>query len=162
MSTTPAATPVEVVHVSEAVRTMADLIKSNMTMGEHGVIEVGDRTLVECLKSQDLEPEILQKVQDSRDLIMASQGLAVGELALENFIKHPDLKLVSSTFKFGNDASNATYHRERKVPSGEGDTRMVKGSLSMNYRVSGESSTKNPLKQVKAHLSAEAKRILAD
>jgi hypothetical protein len=147
--------------IQEHVRAAAEIIKSNATMGDHGVIEFAPETLNKVLEGSTVTPEMFQTVHEQRDVILAAQGLAVGEMGLDNFTKNADLKQVSATMKIGNDAINSVYYRERSLPTGEGGTRMASGVLAMNYKVAGTSGTKDPLKGVKQHLNEEAKRILS-
>ena len=148
--------------VSEEVQKISNIMRENMNVNEHGVIEMAEGTLDKCLIGTDVDLGMIEKVNTKRDTLIAAHGLATGEMGLENFIKHPTLAQVSSTLNIGGDACNATYQRERKLPDGEGGMRVGKGVLSLNYKVAGQTSTRDPLKGVRAHLAAEAKRILAD
>jgi len=147
--------------INEKVRSAAEIMKSEATLGEFGVVEFSPETLSKALEGSEFTPQQFQAMHEQRDVLMAAQGLAVGELGLQGFVKDPELKQVSGTLKLGNDAINAVFYRDRSLPTGEGGTRVVNGVLSMNYRSSGQTGSKEPLKSVKHHLAEETKRLLA-
>lgn len=145
---------------SQEVRNVADLLKKEMTLGEHGVVEVAEDAFEKTLAGTDLSLDMFKKVQDHRDLVIAGGGLALGELGLAAFKKDEKLDQVSVEMKFHKDSIGGVFHRERSLPDGDGGMKAKHGVLSMSYKANGQVGSKGQLKKVRAHLAEEAKKVL--
>lgn len=146
---------------NESVTQMAEVLKGQMTLGDHGVVEYTDGALEKTLEGTDLSMNDFVKTQEHRDLVIAANGLALGELGLAEFQKNKELGQVSAELKINKDAIGSSFHRSRNLPDGDGGMKAKLGVLSTTYKANGQVGSKGQLKKVKASLSEQAAEVLA-
>lgn len=147
--------------ISENILTLAEQIKSKMTVGEAGVIEVPKDMFEQTLEGTDLTMDMVKKVQSHTADVVSATGKALGDKGLEVFKKDGKVEQVSVQYPVHKDSVAGVFARTRSVPDGNGGMQDKHGVLSMNYKVSGAAGSKGSLKKVREHLSDAAKAALA-
>lgn len=144
---------------NEAVATMAASLKKKMTLGANGVVELEKSAVADTLEGTGLTIAQFKQVADHRDLLVASQGLALGEIGLEAMKKDKALEMVTLSSKLVKDKITSTFTRTKQVPDGSGGRKDKPGVLSTKFAVNG-AGNRGQHKLVREHLSAMAAKAL--
>ncbi|MBE0438359.1 MAG: hypothetical protein IBX57_01135 [Gammaproteobacteria bacterium] len=140
---------------NQNVREIADMLKKGMKVEDGGVVTLDPKAYEETLDMAGIKLADIKKVQDHRDLIVAGQGLALGELGTEYMKKHKKVDTMSVEGKLHKDVIGSTFQREKHYPMGEGLTKY--GVLSSKVQANG-AGNKGQLKKVRAHLNTLAEQ----
>lgn len=148
------------VNLPENVRDIAKIFKSNMKLGDNGVVEVAEDAFEKTLEGTGLDMATFKKAHTHRDDTLAGLGLALGELGIDAMKKDKKLEQVSAEIKVHKDVMGAVFSRSRSYPSSDGGTATTYGSLNAKYTANG-AVNRGSLKKVKTHLTEMAKEVLA-
>lgn len=148
--------------IKENIRGLADTIKTELSLSEEGVFSV-DAKMFENTLPEGLTMETVKKYQEHTADLVTAAGLALGEAGIDAMKKDKRLDQVSLEFNAGKDTIGGVFQRSKEVRSGiTADAEMMTkyGILNMKVGVNAHAN-KGSLKKVRAHLSEEAKKILA-
>lgn len=147
--------------IKPEIRTLADVIKGKMSLGEEGVITI-DGDITEALLPENLDMSTVKMYQDHQSNLVAATGLALGEVGIDAFEKDKRLDRVSTEFNFGKDTIGGGFDRMKEYrTSMEAGAPMAPkyGVLSPKYTVAA-SAPKGSLKKVKSYLNEQALAVL--
>lgn len=106
--------------IKAETRTMADVIKSKLTLGDAGVIAADKALFDEAMKSIDLDKETVKKAVAGINLFSAGLDLAVGELSADAYKVDKQLTSTSVEVKaVPGLAFSASNTRNYTVPNGD-------------------------------------------
>ena len=106
--------------IKAETRTMADVIKSKLTLGDAGVIGADKALFDEAMKSIDLDKETVKKAVAGINLFSAGLDLAVGELSAGAYKADKQLTSTSVEVKaVPGLAFSASNTRNYTVPNGD-------------------------------------------
>ncbi len=148
--------------ISEGALRIADAIKSELKIGEAGVIEPLGKDAFKKLLPDGLTEKDVQRVDAWRSDLIAGVSLAVGEKAIEAFSSDKKIETVSFTMPVNKDKLDIGVERRRTYPNrmgGEGAPDIVKhAALVARYQVAA-SGNRGDFGRVRSHLSAQAAKI---
>ncbi|QVD49088.1 hypothetical protein LUCX_18 [Xanthomonas phage vB_XciM_LucasX] len=149
---TPAAATTEV-KISDAVRTLADLVSTQITIDKDGVATV-PADFYESTLPENLTIQQVKAVQKHRGEVVSAVALALGEKALPIMKKNTGLDKATVGFKVGNDKSEVAVHRSREFGDGKGGKVTKYGYTTIEYTASGATNA-GDFKKVRQHTSDE-------
>lgn len=106
--------------IKPETRSIADLIKSKLTLGEAGVIAADKALFDTAMQSIDLDKDTVQKAVAGINLFSAGLDLAVGELSAEAYKSDKQLTSTSVEVKAAKGLTfSASNTRDYTVPNGD-------------------------------------------
>lgn len=146
--------------IKKNVRDMADLLKGEMKVGEHGVIEVTAEAFEKSLSGTELSPETYKAVQAHNATLIAAVGLACGEIAIPAMKKDKKLDQVSVELPILKDSVGASFLRSKEFPNAQGGDPILKYGVLTSKFVVDANGNKGDYKKVRTHLSELAAAAL--
>lgn len=141
------------------VSELATQLKAQMELGANGVVTYKDpKTVYATTLGEDLTMDQVNALHTHRDNVIAAQGLAVGQLAMEAFKKDKGLTQLSVEMKAGKDVMSSSIAKEKEYNDGKGGKITNYGVLSTRYEANG-AGKRGQLKVVRDSLMAQAKDI---
>lgn len=146
--------------IKPEVVALAKTLKSQMTLGDNGVVTYNDPKAVfeTTLTDTGLDMKQVKALHDHRDTLIAAQGQAVGELALDAFKKDKNLSQVSVEMKCAKDVIGSTVSRHKSFNDGKGGKIERYGVLNTRYEANG-AGKRGQLKIVRDNLMEAAKEL---
>lgn len=148
--------------IDQKVLDLSEKVKSNMTVGDQGIVEVPKEFYESTLEGVGLTMEVVKQVQAHNADLVSATGLALGEIGIEAFKKNPELDQLSVQVGVNKDDIAGVFSRSKQVPDGNGGMQAKHGVLNMRYTTAGASGSKGSLKKVKTHLNELAKGVLSN
>ncbi len=144
---------------SQEVRDVADSVKAKMKLGDNGIVTMDKDAFEATLEGTELSLKDFKACQNHRDLFVAGQGLALGEIGLAAMKKDKKLPQVSVETKIHKDKVSAAFTRSKMVSDGKGGQQEKFGSLASRVVANG-AGNRGQHKLVRVHLSDLAKEAM--
>lgn len=143
---------------NDDVRRIADVLKPKMELGENGIVTVDKDAFESTLDGTELSMKDFKAVQEHRDLYVAAQGLALGEIGMDAMKKDSKLSQVSAESKMHKDKIGSVFTRSKNFPDGKGGQQTTHGVLSSRVKVNG-AGNRGQHKLVREHLKEQASKL---
>jgi hypothetical protein len=147
--------------IKSVVTDMAAQLKKNLTLGEHGIIEVAPGAFEATLEGSNLTPDIYNSVQKHNSNLVAAFSLAVGQMGLASMKKDKKLEQVSAELPVLKDTIGVSFQRskEQQTAPGSGEFVSKYGVTSARYVVNA-AGNRGEYKKVRNHLAELAMETL--
>lgn len=139
--------------VKVVVRTLADVLKTGITVGENGQPQLAADAYEENLpEGMTLAQRKEWEKHDNQ--FMCAAALAFGEFSAEHMAKNKDVDQTNTRVAMGGDKVDLSFKRKAEVSDGKGGRTEILGMVGVKYRATAH------LTSVKASLKATAAELL--
>lgn len=154
--------------IKPSITALAEALKATFTLGEGGIVTVAPGAYESTLP-ESLTPEVVRQVQDHNADVLAAAALALGQVAIEGFVKDKALDQVVVNFPCLADTMGGNVLRSKSYAAGgipkEGEKRDPNatvekfGVITMGHIVAANAN-RGTLKKVRSHINALAAEAL--
>lgn len=129
------------VQLPEAVRTIADTLKPQLTV-EGGKVQIPQEAFEKSLP-EGISLQTVKTVQNHVQNYSRGLDVAIGETAIDYMVQNADVDTIYAKTKLGTDVYSAAVDRTRNLPAGVGAGRKdVFGHITSGLQAAGGSTKK--------------------